>query len=231
MKIEDCIKKPIDLVPVLNLALERNEQKDKKVYLGKYEWVVGDDYLYYHKKNFGDVSFCVRYHPEFECFYFEFKKNTGSKPLRLNERECNQILRGESNLRPEIQSMVKYTAGFFCCFDLDLERQFKDLYEVKLPYLLTSDGKQQFLSYKDGNFFASRKDDRLKQAFTFVEIPKEYRPFAREINTCQYWKPIDDEIHVYLMLKAKHNETHLTFEFDDYKDMINSISNEIAKAL
>jgi len=65
----------------------------------------------------------------------------------------------------------------------------KKLYEIKLPWLITTDGEQQYLSTtKDKehiSYFASHKDNGLKQTFTKREldyhVPQCYQQFAREV--------------------------------------------------
>ena len=65
----------------------------------------------------------------------------------------------------------------------------KKLYEIELPWLITADGEQQYLSTtKDKepiSYFASRKDKNLKQTFTKREldyhVPQCYQQFAREV--------------------------------------------------
>lgn len=63
------------------------------------------------------------------------------------------------------------------------DREDEKRYIVPLPYLVTSDGKQQFLTHK-GSFFASRRDKTLRQTWKekdLIHIPEEYRKFAVEI--------------------------------------------------
>lgn len=58
-------------------------------------------------------------------------------------------------------------------------------YEVPLFNLVTSDGEQQYLTEKNGKYFASRKDENLKQKFTKKElkkIPTVYKDFAVTID-------------------------------------------------
>lgn len=64
----------------------------------------------------------------------------------------------------------------------------KDLYEIRLPDLITTDGEHQYLSAtKDTDptlYFASRKNNSLKQTFTKREldyIPQYYQQFAKEV--------------------------------------------------
>lgn len=64
----------------------------------------------------------------------------------------------------------------------------KNLYEIKLPDLITINGEHQYLSAtKDTDptlYFASRKNNSLKQTFTKREldhIPQYYQQFAREV--------------------------------------------------
>lgn len=42
--------------------------------------------------------------------------------------------------------------------------------EVPIDGLMTTDGEQQYLTKKDGHWFASRKDSNLKQKFTDEEL-------------------------------------------------------------
>ncbi|EGO7728082.1 DUF1642 domain-containing protein [Enterococcus faecalis] len=60
------------------------------------------------------------------------------------------------------------------------------LYEIPLPYLETSDGEAQYLSFKDKKWFASRKNTWLKQQFTELElenmVSKFYRKLAVEVG-------------------------------------------------
>lgn len=45
--------------------------------------------------------------------------------------------------------------------------------------LKTTDGREQYLSYKQGRFFAARRSADLKQRFeTLTDIPEPYRLFA-----------------------------------------------------
>lgn len=53
------------------------------------------------------------------------------------------------------------------------------LYRVELPHLVTSDGKQQYLSRKDLTYFASREDKSIQQYFVLDQIPAVYSAFAK----------------------------------------------------
>lgn len=59
------------------------------------------------------------------------------------------------------------------------------LYKIPLPGLITTDGKQQYLSEKDGYYFASREDGNLKQRYfeeELGEVPNVYREYAVEVE-------------------------------------------------
>lgn len=62
----------------------------------------------------------------------------------------------------------------------------EQLYEIPLKGLMTTDGKQQYLTGRFGRYFASRKHTELKQTFTQSElennVPKEYRQFAVKVE-------------------------------------------------
>lgn len=56
---------------------------------------------------------------------------------------------------------------------------------IPLPNLVTTDGRQAYLTYKDGNFLASRRDETLIQTWKekhLKYVPEFYRHFAVEFN-------------------------------------------------
>lgn len=69
--------------------------------------------------------------------------------------------------------------------DVEKLREKEILYIIPLPFLITTDSKQQYLTFKDNTWFASRKDRNLKQVWNERElrtIPKEYLKYAIEIE-------------------------------------------------
>lgn len=52
------------------------------------------------------------------------------------------------------------------------------LYCVELPELVTTDGKQQYLSYADNTFFACRRNKLVQQFFTLDQIPDVYYSYV-----------------------------------------------------
>lgn len=65
------------------------------------------------------------------------------------------------------------------------EREDEKSFIFPLPGLITTDGKQQYLSYKDGYYFASRLYETLKQRWKEEHlelIPEQYRQFAEEFH-------------------------------------------------
>lgn len=63
------------------------------------------------------------------------------------------------------------------------ERQ-EERYIIPLPHLVTTDGEQQYLTHS-GNFFASRRDKKLRQTWKkehLKYIPEEYRKYAVEVK-------------------------------------------------
>ena len=84
---------------------------------------------------------------------------------------------------------------------------------IPLPGLVTTDGGQQYLSYKDCKFFASRRDETLKQIWKeelLKYVPEIYRQFAVERQyDYLYDMYIDefedyDEERIYLMNTNNH---------------------------
>ena len=58
-------------------------------------------------------------------------------------------------------------------------------YRIPLPHLFTTDGKQQYLTFKDDTYFASKFNEKLKQTFDEEElerVPKFYRNLAIRIK-------------------------------------------------
>ena len=65
------------------------------------------------------------------------------------------------------------------------DRKDEKRFIIPLPGLATSDGKQQYLSYKDGFYFASRIDETLVQTWKEEHlkfVPEIYRQFAVEFD-------------------------------------------------
>ena len=61
------------------------------------------------------------------------------------------------------------------------DRRDEKSFIIPLPGLVTTDGRQQYLSYKDGYYFASRRNEGLKQEWKErYLVPEEYRQFAVE---------------------------------------------------
>lgn len=55
---------------------------------------------------------------------------------------------------------------------------------VPLPGLVTTDGKQQYLTNKGGTWFASRRDENLRQTWKWEHldyIPEVYKKFAVDL--------------------------------------------------
>lgn len=64
------------------------------------------------------------------------------------------------------------------------EREDEKRYIIPLPHLVTSDGKQLYLTHQ-GNFFPSIRDKELRQTWKeehLKYIPEEYRKYAVEVE-------------------------------------------------
>lgn len=58
-------------------------------------------------------------------------------------------------------------------------------YRIPLPNLFTTNEQQQYLTFKDGTYFASKFNEKLKQTFNEEEledVPKFYRDLAVKIK-------------------------------------------------
>lgn len=71
---------------------------------------------------------------------------------------------------------------------IDLRRKEDTRYIVPLPGLVTTDGRQQFLTHKLGKFFACGRTGELRQTWKekdLEHIPEEYRKYAVELDTIE----------------------------------------------
>lgn len=60
-----------------------------------------------------------------------------------------------------------------------------EYYQISLPDLTTTNGEQQYLTFKDNTYFASKFNEKLKQTFNEEElerVPKFYRDLAEKIK-------------------------------------------------
>ena len=58
-------------------------------------------------------------------------------------------------------------------------------YRIPLPHLFTTNEQQQYLTFKDDTYFASKFNEKLKQTFNEEElecVPKFYRDLAEKIK-------------------------------------------------
>ena len=65
------------------------------------------------------------------------------------------------------------------------DRKDETRFIIPLPGLVTTDGRQQYLTHKDCKFFACRRDETLRQTWKekhLEHIPKFYRQFAVEFD-------------------------------------------------
>lgn len=67
----------------------------------------------------------------------------------------------------------------------DRESEKEKRYIIPLPGLMTTDGEQQLLTYKNGHFFASRRNEVLRQTWKekhLCHVPYQYRGYAVEVE-------------------------------------------------
>lgn len=65
------------------------------------------------------------------------------------------------------------------------DRKDEKRFIIPLPGLVTTDGRQQYLTHKDCKFFASRRDEDLRQIWKEQHlkfVPEIYRQFAVELD-------------------------------------------------
>lgn len=96
-------------------------------------------------------------------------------------------------------------------------------YIVPLPGLVTTDGQQQYLSNKAGKWFASRRDERLRQTWKEEHlgyIPGIYRQFAVEVEDSEEEKMEErNKIFGFVLRDGRAVEGSVLSRFQDIKDL------------
>lgn len=135
-----------------------------------------------------NLHFKVRkYIFETEIFMFDDEDLKDLMIARIYERKANALetmyvnfLSLEDDIRAELLDIfVEYAKT------PPDEREEEKRFIVPLPGLVTTDGKQQYLSHKDGHFFASRRKKKLRQTWKekdLIYVPEEYRKYAVEVE-------------------------------------------------
>ena len=116
----------------------------------------------YHRKSESDV---VIY--DNRCGTIQVKKDGSAVSIFFANKEGSNNIR-ELNFIKDVLDYVR-----------SANRQGRFI--IPLPYLETTDGEQQYLTYKDGTHFASRRKEDLQQTFSKKEletIPEEYKKYA-----------------------------------------------------
>lgn len=106
---------------------------------------------------------------------------------RIYERKANALetmyvnfLRLEDEIRAELFDIFAEYAK-----TPPDEREEEKRFIVPLPGLVTTDGKQQYLTHKGGYFFASRRKKKLRQTWKekdLIHVPEVYRKYAVEVE-------------------------------------------------
>ena len=97
--------------------------------------------------------------------------NISKQSMRIVFFNINFISDGDMDV---IEASIKYSKTPIA------ERQQETRYIIPLPHLVTTGGKQQYLTH-NGSFFASRRDKKLRQTWKeehLKYIPEEYRKYA-----------------------------------------------------
>lgn len=94
---------------------------------------------------------------------------------------------------------------------------------VPLPGLVTTDGQQQYLTNKGGTWFASRRDERLRQTWKEEHlgyIPEVYRQFAVELEDSEEEKMEErNKIFGFVLRDGRVVEGSVLSRFQDIKDL------------
>lgn len=91
---------------------------------------------------------------------------------------------------------------------------------VPLPGLITTDGKQQYLTNKGGTWFASRRDGNLRQTWKWKHldyIPEVYKPFAVDLIDCvpEVYKKFVEEFEDLMEEKMEERKKIFRFVIDN----------------
>lgn len=116
----------------------------------------------YHRKSESDV---VIY--DNRCGTIQVKKDGSAVSIFFANKEGSNNIR-ELEFIKDVLEFVK-----------SANRQGRFI--VPLPCLKTTDGEKQYLTYKDGTYFACRRNVDLQQTFAKKElddIPEEYKKYA-----------------------------------------------------
>lgn len=128
---------------------------------------------------------------------FEFNKVTGywhteNEMVRLEEermnvenldKRLNIILNNQLETNAaieELNTLVEELKTEFATTKPD-NRKDEKRFIIPLPGLITTDGKQQYLTHRDCTFFASRREKELRQIWKEEHlkfVPEVYRQFA-----------------------------------------------------
>lgn len=120
-----------------------------------------------------EIRFVGEYYPDTICEIHKSKRFV----LDLN---WNLFIYLSENARNDLFEIVTEFAK-----TPPADREDEKSFIIPLPGLITSDGEQQYLTYKDDNFFASRRNEDLRQIWKeehLKHVPEVYRQFAVEFN-------------------------------------------------
>lgn len=136
----------------------------------------GEKYNYATKVIIGDFNTHMRVGTNEELYVTAQVSNMYMYALETNWNYFTEI---EKHARAELfDILVEFTKT------PPADRKDKKRFIIPLPGLVTTDGEQQYLT-KNGSFFASRRDKRLRQTWKeehLKSVPYEYRQFAIEFD-------------------------------------------------
>ena len=72
----------------------------------------------------------------------------------------------------------------------------EEMFIIPLPGLVTTDGKQQYLTHRDNTFFACRREKELRQIWKEEHlkfVPEVYRQFAVEFDDAWEREVLEDK--------------------------------------
>ncbi|MBU5669625.1 hypothetical protein KQI68_07200 [Peptoniphilus sp. MSJ-1] len=103
----------------------------------------------------------------------------GTNLIRIDKDERNVIFIENNYCVDNDLKMISKAIQFA---ETPIENRGELRYYVPLPHLKTSDGEQQYLTHKDNTWFASRRNEELRQTWKKKDlkyIPEEYKNFVK----------------------------------------------------
>lgn len=150
-----------------------------------YQLEDGTDTMVWLRKILDKQAFRGFLEGNIQKYLIRYKKKNGLDDLKKARDYLNRLI-------AEIEYILNETE--FAATKPE-DRKDEKMFIIPLPGLVTTDGRQQYLTHKDCNFFACRRKNNLRQTWKEEHlkfVPEVYRQFAVEFDDA--WEREDVEI-------------------------------------